>query len=367
MKITGVKSTFFLKKPGRRIGDTRSPEGRVQETGCLVELGTDAGLTGIGIAGDRVRGQIERLVEEVLMGEDPRSVSGLWRRMMDARSKCGQGGLSSNAISALDVALWDLKAKANSEPLWKTLGGARPRANAYASGKALPVSDEGLFEWYRTMASDYGLRAGKLKVGLHQEADLRHLGLMSEALKPGTADPVLMIDADESWSPKQAIRIVREMEEQYDLTWVEGPARRWDFLGLKRVSDSIRAAVCSGENLDTLGEFLPHFHHHSIDVIQVNLGRLGITGALQVADAAYGFELPVTLGKTPGNIHAHLAAVMPYFMSMEVADPQPPEGIYTTDVRIEDGWAIAGDRPGNGLQVDRNALAAAAKGREIET
>ena len=72
-----------------------------------------------------------------------------------------------------------------------------------------------------------------------------------------------------------------------------------------------------------MGEFLPHFHHRSADVIQLELGAVGITGALELADAAYGFELPVTLVESPGNIHAHLAGVMPYFMSLEVIDPLP--------------------------------------------
>ena len=78
--------------------------------------------------------------------------------------------------------------------------------------------------------------------------------------------------------------------------------------------------------------------------------------ALELADAAYGFELPVTLAESPGNIHAHLAGVMPYFMSMEVVDPFARWPVFATDVRIEAGWAIAGDAPGNGLSVDREAL-----------
>jgi len=75
--------------------------------------------------------------------------------------------------------------------------------------------------------------------------------------------------------------IVGEMEKQFDLTWVEEPARRWDFLGLKRVSNAIRSAVCAGESLATPGDFLPHFHHHALDIVQLGLGNGGITGALQ--------------------------------------------------------------------------------------
>ena len=76
--------------------------------------------------------------------------------------------------------------------------------------------------------------------------------------------------------------------------------------------------------LASLAEFLPHFQHRSADVVQIDIGAIGITAALQLADAAFGYELPVTLSAVPGNIHAHLAGAMPYFMSLEVVDPVPP-------------------------------------------
>ena len=83
----------------------------------------------------------------------------------------------------------------------------------------------------------------------------------------------------------------------------------------------------------------------------------GITAALQMADAAYGYELPITLASSPGNIDAHLGSAMPYFKNLEITDPVPPESFLSTDVHIEDGWAIAGDKPGNGLEIDHDALA----------
>ena len=182
---------------------------------------------------------------------------------------------------------------------------------------------------------------------------------MRDALLKVADRPMLLIDANEYWSPKQAIRKVSEMEEQFDITWVEEPARRWDFLGLKRVSQGVKAAVCAGENLDTLGDFMPYFHHGSADVIQVSAGMTGITCALQIANTAYAFELPVTVGGSPGNFHAHIAPAMPNVMAMEVIEPVPPEGIYTSDVTFEDGWAIPGNKPGTGIEINREALARA--------
>jgi L-alanine-DL-glutamate epimerase-like enolase superfamily enzyme len=333
MKITGVKAT--------------RPAGADQKS-CIVELLTDAGAKGIAIAAAGARAQIKRLVKERLIGADPRGVTGIWQLMSDPRS-APRGKAYRNAIAALDLALWDLKAKANGEPLWKTLGGARPRANAYASHRNPAASDAELTTWFQRMAREHGLRGGKLRAGADANGDARRLGLMRAALAEATPDPVLMIDAGHSWPVKQAIDRVRAVEQQFDLTWIEGVSRDGDSRGLRQLSDSIYGAVCAGTGLVTIGEFLPHFERRSADVIALDIGAVGITAALQIADAAYGLELPVTLAAAPGNIHVHLAGAMPYFMSAEIVDPLPATRLFTSDVRIADGWAVAGDRPGNGL------------------
>ena len=356
MKITGMESALYAFGLDRRMGDANSPSGRVRGSGCIVELHTDAGLTGIGLGGGGVRPQMQSMVDQLLVGQDPRRVQGLWKRMVDKHFKGGHDGLVNDAIATLDMAIWDLKAKANDEPLWKTLGGSMEPVHCYASDLGLPMLDADLEAWYRRMARDFGFRNAKLKVGLDQDADIRRLQMMESIFKEVVDEPMLLIDANEYWSPKQAIRKVSEMEEYCDIAWVEEPARRWDYLGLRRVKEGVRASVCAGENLDTLGDFLPYFHHRAADVIQVSYGMTGISCALQLADAAFGYELPITLGGSPGSIHAHLAVAMPNFMTMEVIDPVPLDGVFTSDVRIEDGWAILGDKPGLGIEIDRQAL-----------
>lgn len=344
MKVTGVKAT-------RRMGGAHALAGQLTESCCVVELSTDAGLTGIGIADTGVRTPVKRLVADLLVGADPRCVTGIWQRMIDAQSTNRRGKALSRAIAVLDVALWDLKAKANHEPLWKSLGGTRPKANAYASSIGLSLDDEEFSAWYLRMARDHGLRGGKLRVGLEENGDTRRLERMRAALAEATPEPVLMIDAGYGWSVTQAIDRMRLLEQQFDLTWVEGVSRDRDARGLKQLSDDVRGAVCVGKGFATIGEFLPHLEHRSADVVQVDINTIGITGALQVADAAFGLELPVTLSAAPGNVHVHLAGVMPYFMSVEIVDPEPVTRFLASDVRIKDGWAVAGDAPGNGLML----------------
>jgi L-alanine-DL-glutamate epimerase-like enolase superfamily enzyme len=354
MKITGVSTTLYETKLSRKMGDANSPAGRAVAGHLAVEVSTDEGLTGIASGSPGARALIHSMCDNLLAGEDPRGVRGLWQRMVDRAFKGGHDGLVNDAIGALDIALWDLKAKANGEPLWKTLGASKNRVLAYASGIDMPLSDQELREFY-SAAADVGFRGGKLKVGLDQDADLRRIDIMRDALGRNSSRPYLLVDANEYWSPKQAIRKVREMEEFFDLTWVEEPARRWDYLGLRRVQRGIRSAVCAGENLDTLGDFLPYFAHECSDIIQVGAGMTGITGALQIADAAYGFEYPVTVGGSPGNFQAHIAAALPNHMMMEVQHFEPTPVLKTT-VRVEDGWLVCGDEPGNGLSFDPDEL-----------
>lgn len=354
MKVTGVRTKPFMMQLDRPLGDANDPVGRNRMASLAVYLDTDEGVTGISLGSPGARSQIHAIADELLVGHDPRGVRGLWKKMVDFAFKGGNRGTVSNAISTLDVALWDAKAKANSEPLWKTLGASTRRVKAYASGIDLSLSDDQIGAFYGEMAA-LGVSAGKLKVGLDREADLRRLGIMREALGKSGRSPVLLIDSNEYWSPKQAIRNIQFIEQRFEITWVEEPARRWDYRGLRKVSQSIRAAVATGENLNEIGEFMPLVANEAADVLNIGSGNSGITGALQIADLAYAFELPVTMMNCPGNFMAHLAAALPNHWMMEVVGAGR-EKVLKVDNHIEDGWIILGDQPGLGIEFDEAKL-----------
>src|SRR5919206_5076819 len=111
----------------------------------------------------------------------PRGVVGLWKKMQDAVFKTGNAGEDHAALCAIDIALWDLKAKLHDEPVWRTLGAREGRCRAYASGIDLCLSDDELASFYADLA-ERGVSAGKLKVGLDLDDDLRRLGIVREAL-----------------------------------------------------------------------------------------------------------------------------------------------------------------------------------------
>jgi L-alanine-DL-glutamate epimerase-like enolase superfamily enzyme len=349
MKITGFRTETFNYSRGRKIGDANGSAPSDTATGSLLFIETDAGVTGVSMGGGGAVGRIFRVIE----GQDPRGVTGLWKEMNDFVFKTGNEGQDFRAISAIDAALWDLKAKAAGEPLWRMLGASVPRVKAYASGLDMPLTDDELAAFYQSYA-DLGVDAGKLKVGLDIDADLRRLAIVRDILAKNARRPHLMIDSNEYWSPKQAIRYISMIEDEFDLTWAEEPARRWDYRGLRKVSQGIKTAVATGENINGLDEYYPLIHNEAVDVVQFGSGA-GITVPMQIAHFAMAYELPVSVIGAPGNLVAHAAAAMPNHIMQEVKDLVPPPCV-TVDNHIEDGFIVLGNEPGSGLKVDEKKL-----------
>ncbi len=358
MRIRGVRTVVYEYAAVRPIGDVQLPQGARRVAEVAVFLTTDEEPVGVGLASPAARHLVHSIAEE-LVGHDPREVRGLHELMLRKTFKVGPTGVIGNAIAALDCALWDLRAKHNGVPLWRELGATTNRVAAYASGLDMPLSDDELSTYYRDAAKSHGIRAGKLKVGRDPERDLERMALMRDALIEGSGvtRPSLMIDANEFWTAKQAIRRVAEIEREFDLVWVEEPVRRDDHRGLARVSRGIRASVATGENLSATGQFVPLFIHESADVIQVAVQNAGITTSLRVAEMADAFGLATALVNCPGRFAANIAAVLPNHLMMEVVGAGS-DAVFTSDHRLENGTIVLGDRPGIGITFDEERLTA---------
>lgn len=352
-KVTGVRTYPYNYTMTRRIGDVHLPDGTDAGSDMAVMIDTDEDVTGVAVAYGHGTAAVEQFAP-LLIGQDPRSVRGLWERTRALAFKLGATGPAKIAISALDVALWDLRAKLHGVPLWKELGALEGSAAAYASGLDTPLDDGELDAFYTKMAGS-GFNAGKLKVGLDQEADLRRLRIMRDALATSGKAPVLMVDANEYWTPKQSIRRISEMEEEFDLAWAEEPAGRRDAAGLRKVSNAIRAAVATGENLDNGSDFANLIREEAVDVVQVGVLTAGITGALQVAEMAYANGIPVAMMNCPGRYMAHLAAALPNHLMMEVLDCGRDQ-MFTHQAKLQDGRIVLGDAPGSGIAFDEEVL-----------
>ena len=353
MRITGYQALTTVQSWGRPVADANGsfPDGRIEVPLVLVE--TDEGVTGVGL-GPHV--ELDNVFGAVL-GEDPRAVTALYDRMLRRTFKAGHAGAVFGTIGAVDTALWDIKARLAGEPLWRLLGGRDRTVVAYASGLDLDLADDELAAVYRTYA-ERGVRAAKLKGGRDVEEDRRRLTLVREVLAEagGGSRPGLMLDANESWTRKQAVRHVHELEQSLDLIWVEEPVRRWDAEGLVAVGRGIRASVATGENLTGLEQFRPLLAAGAVDVVQT-AAVWGVTHFLRVASLAHAHDLPVSpVGTTPlGLLHA--ATAVPNHIASELQDLVPPAGL-RLDLTVEDGVFVLGDTPGLGITVDEAAIPA---------
>lgn len=350
MRITGYRTLSTVHDWGRPIGDANGTVGSGRTSVPIVVLTTDSGLEGFGLGS---HDGVDALFP-ALDGQDPRAVVALYDRMLAWVFKRGHTGAVFGAIGALDMALWDLKAKAVEQPLWRLLGARDHVVPAYASGLDGPLPDDELIRLHKQFA-ERGLQAVKLKGGLDVGDDLRRLDLLSELYREHTGSaPALMLDANESWARKEAVRHIRRIEEHVDLAWVEEPVRRWDVDGLAMVTRSVKAAVATGENLTGLEQFRPLLAANAVDIVQTG-SVWGITHFLRVAALAHAFDLPVSPVGYDVNPLGHAAAVVPNHLSIEIQDLGMPVGI-SADQEVVDGQLVLGEAPGLGYVVDEDAI-----------
>ncbi|WP_243229095.1 mandelate racemase/muconate lactonizing enzyme family protein [Microbacterium sp. CIAB417] len=353
MKITGFRTLRTVHDWGRPVGDVNGYIASGVTDVPIVILETDEGVEGVGMGS---HADLERLFP-ALEGQDPRAVATLYDAMLARVFKSSHGGATFGGIGALDTALWDIKAKLIGEPLWRVLGAGDRFVPGYASALDAALTDDELAAQYRGFA-ERGFTAAKLKGGRNLEADLRRFGILTEILSGPGSSPALMLDANESWNLKQAVRYVSALEEHIDLTWIEEPLRRWDAPGHARLSGAVKASIATGENLTGLEQYRPLLDAGGADIVQAG-AVWGITHFLRVAIAAHSRDLPVSpVGLTANHAVTAAAAAVPNHLSAEVQDLGSPLGL-TLDQEFADGGVVLGDLPGVGIQVDERAIESA--------
>lgn len=260
------------------------------------------------------------------------------------------GNIRANPFGqAVDQALWDLQGKVLGLPLYRLLGGTDGRVRAYASGLDFHLTDDE-FQAFFAEAAARGFGAHKIKVGHPDLAwDLRRLTLLVEAVGP---DATIMVDANEAWSPKEAIRRAHAYRDAgFTIEWIEDPCLRDDFAGLARVAQAVPFShINSGEYLDLRGKRLL-MEARAVDYLNVH-GNISDT--LRAAWLAAEYGLPVSLGNTPFEIGVHLAAALPEANWIEYSF-QDYNQLVAEPVQFDGGYAIAPDRPGHGLELSEAA------------
>lgn len=372
MLITGGE-VRKLSIPERYVSDSQVAElpehvgGRDREVTELehvyLELETDTGERGVGFAvvnmetpGELSPEMLDRRFEGVLdeyVGESPFAlVNGLSRHRGGQISYYAGSSYGTGLRRAFDFALWDLCGKHLGMPVYELLGGDDPRVPVYASGLGFPASEAELRELYGGFA-DLGVAAAKVKVGFPTvEADVERLGLVRDAMGN---DPTLLIDANEAWTPKETIRRVRRFADHgFDLHWVEDPVLRHDVDGMRTIREALPdTLLCIGDYLG-LEEKAAVVEAGACDVLNVH----GITPARQDAHLAVAHGTTVGAGTdhTTDAAPMHVGAALPEVEFMEFTRHRLWD-LCEGPFEIDDGHAVAPDRPGHGVTVPDEVLA----------
>lgn len=318
----------------------------------------DDGLEGlgytytVGAGGLAVHTLIDRYLKPLLLGRDPGQIEQLWQTMWWALHYGGRGGQTVLAISALDIALWDLAGKRAGLPLWRLLGGFDARVPCYAGGIDLQFPLPQLLEQSDGFR-EAGFRAIKMKVGRDSlREDVERVQAMREHLG---ADFPLMADANMRWSVDQAIRAARALSP-FGLVWLEEPTIPDDFAGHARIVGETGHPIAAGENLHSLYEFKQLIATGGVTFPEPDVSNCGgVTVFMKVCRLAEAFNLPVT-SHGVHDLTVGLLAASPNRSYLE-AHGFGLERFLEQTMPIIDGNAIASERPGHGVSLVWERLA----------
>ena len=376
MKITGIE-VHVLKSP--LAEPFAFSQGWVrQRSATLVEVTTDDGVTGWGEAfaqglepPEIAAAAIEHALKPLLIGADPLATEVLWHRMYHATRDYGRKGSVVAAISALDIALWDIAGRARGEPIHKLLGGAfRDRVEPYATGfyrikgqgEAARLAEEAVRH------HEAGFRLMKVKLGYGVEDDIACMQAICRAIEG--RDVTLMIDTNHAYGRAEALRLGRALAD-CKLRWYEEPVVPEDLRGYVEMREKLTMPIAGGENEHTMYGYRELFAAGAVDIAQPDLGSCGgITAARHIIALAQSHGVAVNPHVWGSAIaqaaslqviaalpvaHHSLFAQEPVFEYDRSSHPFR-QHLITEPILQQGGWVTIPDGPGLGVEIDRAAL-----------
>jgi L-alanine-DL-glutamate epimerase-like enolase superfamily enzyme len=297
---------------------------------------------------------VGEILTDTVTGRDAFDIAGATEAMMRQVRNPGGPGIAATAISAVDIALWDLKARLLGVPLSGLLGRVRDDVPVYGSGGFTSYADERTREQLSGWVDKQRIPRVKIKIGeswgAAEHRDLARVQLAREVIGP---EAELYVDANGGYSIGQAVRVASRLTD-FGVTWFEEPVSSQDLAGLAAVRRQVLPDVAAGEYSWTLADSAALIGAGAVDCLQLDVTRCGgVTGFLRGAALAAGHNLQVS-GHCAPNLHAHVAVAVPNLRHLEYFhDHQRIEGMLFDGVLDPDGGVLRPDpdQPGHGMRL----------------
>ena len=356
MKITHV-TTRILSTPADNPLVVGLPAPSDTREFVTLELGTDQGLVGIGLTffGAALTPALKVAVDtlaRLVIDDDPSNTEAIAAKLRRAAGSSGPGGIFSLALSAVDIACWDLKGKAAGKSVCALLGDLRDRVPTYASGALMRQHPVDYLAKAGPRLVDMGFRQMKMQCGSEPTvaASVERVRVMREVIGP---DIDLMCDINQLWSVHHAIDVGNRIAD-YHLFWLEDPTAHDDYPGLARIADALVTPIAAGEYHYGIAPFRHLLEARSVDIAMIDLLRAGgITQWMKIAGMAEAFNLPVVSHLIP-EIHVHLVAAIPNGLTVEYM-PWTLR-LYEEAPVMERGRLLVPKKPGLGLAFDQDVI-----------
>ena len=369
MKVTDLKTTLLNCElmgysENRYFYSEPLGTGRVyfsERPLMIIEIFTDEGLIGVGThchsLPPKLFAATVESMKDLVVGEDPLMVERIWNKLYRATFRYGRKGAIIGAMSAIDIALWDLRGKAANLPLYKLLGGYLEKVPVYASGGYFRERDD-IAHLVRDVTSwvDRGYTAVKFKIGaLGIAHDVARVKAVREAVGP---DIRIVVDSVGGYpNPFTAIQVARLLEE-FDIWWFEEPLNSDDVDGLAEVRHATDLPIASGETEYTRYGFRELIAKRAVDILMPDAGICGgVTEFRKIAAMAAAYDLPVVPHRAT-EINMHLLASIPNGLIVESfpLETELWDVMFVDPIHIENGYIHLPDKPGLGIEFDQQAI-----------
>ncbi|HRW07484.1 MAG TPA: mandelate racemase/muconate lactonizing enzyme family protein [Caldilineaceae bacterium] len=382
MKITNIRS-WVVKIPWDDNPGTGVVRVPIKRAFIFVQVETDADITGWGevttypgpVANRAVAAYIDQ-IGSWLCGENPENIEAIWHKIFRSLTYVGTRGASTAAISAIDIALWDIRGKVLGLPIYQLLGGPVRESIAMYCHPYKPFSPDDITAAVKEIVAS-GFQAFKMDPMLHnlhvgnasyldgeiaphaEAAALEILAAAREAAGPGVE---IMIDAHGLYNVPTAVRLANKMAE-YKIHWFEEPVPPESWKALKQVKEQVATPICTGERLHTRWEFVPIFENGLADFVMPDVTWTGgISELKKIATMAEAYYIPISPHDASGPVNvmagAQVMMTVPNFYKLEVHryDLSSYNILLDHPLDVRKGHLFVPDRPGLGIELNVDVL-----------